>query len=242
MNLEILLKKIAERLVELGISEQRASTLALNSPDAIRNWRRGHDPRFSPVVKLCDFLEIPLIFKEKINYSNNIESLADCVIPHHGDIAAGGSDAPEDGRLPSFSGDTGDKVPAPTGVGVEEYSKNGGLLAVTVRGSSMQPKYCNGDYIYMYKNAPDLNNSELLGKDCAITLTSKHDHAVYLKCLRRPDNGEKSYFNLESINKNWDTMVNIPVKFALPVRFVQHKISLKTVPTSNFAILPQTPA
>ncbi len=213
---------VNQALKDNGISGRTASFAVVGHDGLVRDIRAKKSVSFDRLNILFDYLKIDLSIA--YNYSNNIESLADCVIPHHGDIAAGGSDAPEDGRLPSFFGDTGDKVPAPTGVGVEEYSKNGGLLAVTVRGSSMQPKYCNGDYIYMYKNAPDLNNSELLGKDCAITLTSKHDHAVYLKCLRRPDNGEDGFFNLESINKNWDTMVNIPVKYALPVRFVQHKI------------------
>ncbi len=220
ITIDKLIQIIDERLEIKGLNATQVSMDAVGKPDAIRTIRNRSMPKLDRWEKICKELDINF-------YTGLPEELCEQTdrIPHLGNIAAGGTDCPADGHLILNPQDNGDKVSAPAGIGLEEAAKFGGMFALNVKGQSMLPRYNNDDTIYMYQNDPvRFDFEKLIGKDCAITLTEKHDHAVYLKCLRRSDNGEKGYFNLESLNKEWDVMVNIPVEFALPVRFVQHKI------------------
>ncbi len=146
------------------------------------------------------------------------------MLDHYGDIAAGGSDHPNDGRI-WFAGTSGETVIPPPGFTDAELVRHGGLVALTVRGRSMVPKYHDGDYAYIYKDDPlRFEPEKLVGRDCVVTLTGAHDHAVYLKRLRRPDNGKDGFFNLESLNRDWDVMVDMPLNHILPVRAVKHRL------------------
>ena len=146
------------------------------------------------------------------------------MLDHYGDIAAGGSDHPNDGRI-WFAGTPGEAMTPPPGFTDPELMRHGGLVALTVRGRSMDPVYRDGDTVYIYRNDPVQHDMEkLIGLDCAVTLTGEHDHAVYLKRMRRPDNGEAGFFNLESLNGDWKTLVDMPITAALPIRHVRRRV------------------
>ena len=145
------------------------------------------------------------------------------VVPHYGEIGAGGGDMPTDGRVYHATGETTDSTGAPIDIKPQHLNRWGGLVALTVRGRSMEPLFRDGDTLYIYGDDPTAADPNLLiGKDCAVVLADEGE--TYIKRIRRADNGESGYFNLESLNPAWPTMTDIQLLQANPVRYIRRAI------------------
>jgi SOS-response transcriptional repressor LexA len=220
---------IRNRLGELGENPYSFETKHGFPKDTIRSVLRKDSKRSVPNIEktklICDALGLEFNIGPPRHNDADIPS-HEIETPYYGDIAAGGSSDPNDQRIYWASEYwEGEHIPGPAGITAEEMQRFGGLFGLTVRGDSMLPIYKDGDSIFVYGEDPlRFEFSRLMGNPCAVTLTEEHNNAVYLKRLRRPDNNEPGYANLESLNPTFPTMVNIPIYSALPVR--HHKPNL----------------
>lgn len=89
---------------------------------------------------------------------------------------------------------------------------SGTLIALIVRGSSMLPKYKDGDIIYIQRTHEGIL-PEYVGEDCAVRLVTGE---TYLKQLMRGD--VEGRFTLFSLNA--PPIENVEVEWATLVRFV----------------------
>ena len=192
--------------------------MAAGNPSLIKNIKAGSSPSVDTLEKLSKVLGIHFYY----GLPSEVEEPKDQA-RYFGEISAGGGDDPSDGRVTIVQDDTGETVSAPPGLIDGDLSKWGGLLALGVRGMSMHPQYSNGDTIYIYGDDPlRYDPDKLIGRDCAV-VCSDLEQLTYLKRIRRPDNGKKGYYNLESINLDWPMMVDMPVHYIYPVRYVRKK-------------------
>ena len=107
----------------------------------------------------------------------------------------------------------------------QHLTRWGGLVALTVRGRSMEPLFRHGDTLYIYGDDPVASDPErLIGKDCAVVLAGSREGEAYIKRIRRADSGEPGYFNLESLNPMWPVMVDMQLYQARPVRYIRRAI------------------
>jgi len=88
----------------------------------------------------------------------------------------------------------------------------GKLVALMVEGSSMLPKYREGDIIYIQRSHDGVLD-KYLGQDCAVRLATGE---TYLKQLVR--GSEPNRFTLRSLNA--PDMENVEVEWATPVVFI----------------------
>jgi repressor LexA len=96
-------------------------------------------------------------------------------------------------------------VPRPPGV-------TGKLVALMVDGSSMLPKYRDGDIIYIQRTHEGVLE-EYIGDDCAVRLVTGE---TYIKQLVR--GSEEGRFTLRSLNA--PDMENVEIEWATPVIFI----------------------
>lgn len=148
---------------------------------------KSNDIQLGTLVKLAGALDVPL--------SDLIAAPRVYIV---GYIGAGGEVIYEDlGR------DEG--VLRPPGI-------SGSLVALMVRGSSMLPKYRDGDIIYIQRTHEGVL-PEYIGEDCAVRLASGE---TYIKQLMA--GSEEGKFTLISLNA--PPMENVEVEWATLVRFV----------------------
>lgn len=88
----------------------------------------------------------------------------------------------------------------------------GTLIALEVQGTSMLPKYREGDIIYIQRSHDGLL-ADYLGEDCAVRLTTGE---TYIKQLIM--GSEEGRFTLLSLNA--DPLENVEVEWATPVLFI----------------------
>ncbi len=148
---------------------------------------KSQDVQIGTLTKLASALEVPLA-----------DLLASPRVPIVGHIGAGGSIVFEDLGID-------DTVLRPPGI-------SGTLVALAVRGSSMLPKYKDGDIIYIQRQHDGVL-PEYIGEDCAVRLTTGE---TYIKQLMH--GSEPGRFTLLSLNA--DPMENVEVEWATLVRFV----------------------
>lgn len=156
------------------------------------------DVQFSTLRKLAGALEVELG-----------DLLALPRVPIVGKIGAGGSvifvALQDDEQL-----DPEDMVLRPPGV-------SGKLVALVVEGSSMLPKYSDGDIIYIQREHDGILESDI-GDDCAVRLKSGE---TYVKQLVR--GSEPGRFTLRSLNA--PDMENVEVEWATRVLFIMPRRS-----------------
>jgi repressor LexA len=156
------------------------------------------DVQFSTLRKLAGALDVDLG-----------DLLALPRVPIVGKIGAGGSVAfmalQDDERV-----DPEDTVARPPGV-------TGKLVALVVEGSSMLPKYSDGDIIYIQRNHQGILESDI-GDDCAVRLATGE---TYVKQLVR--GSEPGKFTLRSLNA--PDMENVEVEWATRVLFIMPRRS-----------------
>lgn len=148
---------------------------------------KSRDVQVGTLIKLAGALDVPLS-----------DILAAPRVPVVGYIGAGGEIVFEDLG-------TEDEVLRPPGI-------SGTLIALVVRGSSMLPKYREGDIIYIQRNHDGVL-PEYVGEDCAVRLTTGE---TYIKQLIQ--GSEKGRFTLLSLNA--PPIENVKVEWATLVRFV----------------------
>lgn len=101
--------------------------------------------------------------------------------------------------------ETGDTVMRPPGV-------SGDLFALMVRGSSMLPKYRDGDVIYIQRQHDGVIPEDI-GEDCAVQVEGA---GLYIKQLVK--GSDEGRFTLLSLNA--PPMENVEVEWATPVLLV----------------------
>ena len=213
---------IDQALEDKGISAAEASRLAVGNSSAIKNIRLGQSPTIRQFEKLANVLGLELYIGPP-----RTEAIPEPpeIIPHYGEIGAGGSDFPTDGRIYEATGGATDTTGAPIDIQPQHLTRWGGLVALTVRGRSMEPLFRDGDTLYIYGDDPTASDPEgLIGKDCAVVLAGDRKGETYIKRIRRADNGKPGYFNLESINPIWHTMADVQLLQARPVRYIRRAI------------------
>ena len=130
-------------------------------------------------------------------------------VPIVGKIGAGGSVAFV-ALQENEQADIEDTVLRPPGV-------SGKLVALIVEGSSMLPKYSDGDIIYIQREHDGILESDI-GDDCAVRLKSGE---TYVKQLVR--GSEPGRFTLRSLNA--PDMENVEVEWATRVLFIMPRRS-----------------
>ena len=156
------------------------------------------DVQFSTLRKLAGALDVELA-----------DLLALPRVPIVGKIGAGGSVifvALQDEERPDLE----ESVPRPPGV-------SGKLVALVVEGSSMLPKYQNGDIIYIQRTHDGVLESDI-GDDCAVRLVTGE---TYVKQLVKGSQPER--FTLRSLNA--PDMENVEVEWATRVLFIMPRRS-----------------
>lgn len=151
----------------------------------------NRDVQLSTLTKLAGALDVDL---EQL--------LASPRVPVAGKIGAGGSVAFLD------TGETvepDETVPRPPGI-------SGKLIALVVDGSSMLPKYRDGDVIYIQRTHDGVLE-EYIGEDCAVRLASGE---TYVKQLARGSGPD--LYNLRSLNA--PDMEDVEIEWATPVLFI----------------------
>jgi phage repressor protein C with HTH and peptisase S24 domain len=123
-------------------------------------------------------------------------------VPIVGKIGAGGS---------VVFLDTGETI-EPDATVLRPPGISGKLIALMVDGSSMLPKYRDGDIIYIQRNYDGVLESSI-GEDCAVRLGSGE---TYIKQLAR--GSSEGLFTLRSLNA--PDMENVEVEWASPVLFI----------------------
>lgn len=130
-------------------------------------------------------------------------------VPIVGKIGAGGSvvfvAVQDDEQV-----DPEDTVLRPPGI-------SGKLVALEVEGSSMLPKYHDGDILYIQRNHEGILEEDI-GDDCAVRLKSGE---TYVKQLVRGSEPER--FTLRSLNA--PDMENVEVEWATRVLFIMPRRS-----------------
>jgi len=148
---------------------------------------KSQDIQISTLTKLAGALDIPLS-----------DLLAAPRISIVGRIGAGGTIIFED------LGNE-EKVMRPPGV-------SGTLVALIVEGSSMLPKYRDGDIIYIHRDHDGVLAS-YVGDDCAVRLTTGE---TYIKQLVKGSVEDR--WTLISLNA--PPMEDVEIEWATPVRFI----------------------
>lgn len=159
---------------------------------------KNSDVQFSTLRKLAGALDVEL---------GDLFALPR--VPIVGKIGAGGSVvfvALQDDEQPDLE----DSVLRPPGV-------SGKLIALVVEGSSMLPKYQDGDILYIQRTHNGVLESDI-GDDCAVRLATGE---TYVKQLVRGSEPER--FTLRSLNA--PDMENVEVEWATRVLFIMPRRS-----------------
>lgn len=160
-------------------------------------FEKSKDIQIGTLVKLAGALDVPL--------ADLVSAPRVAVV---GYIGAGGEIIFEDiGHE--------DTVLRPPGI-------SGTLIALVVRGSSMLPKYRDGDIIYIQRTHEGVL-PDYIGEDCAVRLASGE---TYIKQLIL--GSDKGKFTLLSLNA--PPMENVEVEWATLVRFVMPARSRRLLP------------
>jgi phage repressor protein C with HTH and peptisase S24 domain len=159
---------------------------------------KNSDVQLSTLRKLATALEVDLG-----------DLLALPRVPIVGKIGAGGSVAFLAIRDEDFL-EADESVPRPPAV-------SGKLVALIVEGSSMLPKYSDGDIIYIQRTHQGILEGDI-GDDCAVRLTTGE---TYVKQLVRGSKPER--FTLRSLNA--PDMENVEVEWATRVLFIMPRRS-----------------
>ena len=228
-------KKFHGRVISVHILLERLAVLFDASSDSelceksgigrstLGNWRqRGSLPKLEVLIDVAKKTGASLDY---LLLGNTSDSSAILDVPHYGEIGAGGGDMVSDGRIYEATRETPGATSAPVDAPLQHLTRWGGLVALTVRGRSMEPLFRHGDTLYIYGDDPVASDPErLIGKDCAVVLAGSREGEAYIKRIRRADSGEPGYFNLESLNPMWPVMVDMQLYQARPVRYIRRAI------------------
>lgn len=123
--------------------------------------------------------------------------ISGAAVPIKGRVGAGGSVIFEE--LVDHS------APRPPGLG-------GNIEALEVAGTSMLPRYSNGDIVYISRTTDGVQDEDI-GEYCAVRLTTGETYIKQLSHGSRP-----GFFTLRSLND--DDIVDVELEWATPIIFV----------------------
>lgn len=196
-NISIIRETIERAMQEKGFSKRSLSKAADLSESAVRDlMSRTDNPGIGTLRKIAEALEMPV---------DQLTGAA-IMVPVLGNIGAGGEvifaadpdiELHDAGNLPL--------VPRPPMV-------VGRLMALAVVGSSMLPKYEDGDVIYVRRDHDGVLPT-YLNRYCAVRTG---DGGTYLKILAQ--GSQPGRYTLRSLNAS--DMENVEVLWAAPVLFV----------------------
>ena len=199
-NIERIRILIEQQMQAKGFSRRSLSKAAELSESAVRDLlTRTANPGIDTLRRISEALEMPV---------DQLTGLAS-MVPVLGNIGAGGEivfDAEVDLEADGPQGFT--MVPRPP-------LTTGRLMALAVVGSSMLPKYEDGEIIYVRRDHDGLLPG-YVGKYCAVRTA---DGDTFLKILAK--GSEAGKYTLRSLNA--PDMENISVEWASPVLFVMPK-------------------
>lgn len=213
---------VTEALKRSGDSPITAANKLNLKRDAIRGVIRGASPSIDRAAEIAEALGLEFYIGPPRS-----ETIAEPpeIVPHYGEIGAGGGDMASDGRIYEATREAPGVTSAPIDTPPQHLTRWGGLVALTVRGRSMEPLFRHGDTLYIYGDDPVASDPErLIGKDCAVVLAGSREGEAYIKRIRRSDSGQAGFFNLESLNPMWPVMVDMQLYQARPVRYIRRAI------------------
>lgn len=195
------IRQTIEREMEAkGFSRRSLSTAAGLSQSAVRDLlTRTDNPGIDTLRKVAEALSMP------------VDALtgAGLTVPVVGNIGAGGEVL--------FSLDPDQELGAEAPAVPRPPLVSGRIMALVVVGSSMLPKYEDGEVIYVHAPANDGHIPDgAVGSYCAVRTA---DGGTYLKVLSKGT--EPRRFTLRSLNA--PDMENVEVVWASPVLFVMPK-------------------
>lgn len=196
-EIETIRAEIERAMKAKGFSRRSLSKAAELSESAVRDlMTRTDNPGIGTLRKIAEALEMP------------VDQLtgAGLRVPVLGNIGAGGEvlfAVDPDMELNDIEGF--DSVPRPPLV-------QGRLMALRVTGSSMLPKYEDGDIIYVRRDHEGVLPL-YIGRYCAVRT---HEGGTYLKILAA--GSQPGRYTLRSLNA--PDMENVEVDWASPVLFV----------------------
>ncbi len=167
----------------------------------IRDLRRSkaQSPKLSNAIKLANVLGLSV---EQIIAAGGNESFVDHI------AIAGLVGAGEQVDLfDAYDKGDGPKVSCPSGL------SSHGIVAVQVRGDSMEPVYSDGDILFYSRPAHDAVPTEALGSKC---VCEDGDGSAWVKMIKPGDS--PSSFHLISLNPQSLNRFNVTLKWAAPVR------------------------
>lgn len=202
-DIDAIRSAIEEAMKKKGYSRRSLSKAADLSESAVRDLlTRTDNPGISTLRKVAEALEMPF---------DSLTGAAQTV-PVLGNIGAGGQVlflADPDAEL--FDLDAFSHVPRPP-------LAVGRLMALAVVGSSMLPKYEDGDIVYVRRDHDGILPS-YLNRYCAVRTS---DGGTFLKILAA--GSAPGRYTLRSLNA--PDMENVEVTWATPVLFVMPKQAL----------------
>lgn len=199
-NIQAIRAAIETAMTEKGFSRRSLSKAANLSESAVRDLlTRTDNPGISTLRQVAEALEMPV---DRLTGSA-------IMVPVLGNIGAGGVvlfEGDPDAEL--YDQENLPMVPRPPLV-------SGRLMALAVVGSSMLPKYEDGDIIYVRRDHDGIMPS-YLNRYCAVRTA---DGGTYLKILS--PGSQPGRYTLRSLNA--PDMENVEVEWAARVAFVMPK-------------------
>lgn len=198
-NVQAIRDAIEAEMKKKGFSRRSLSSAAKLSESAVRDLlTRTNNPGIDTLRKVAEALEMP------------VDALtgAGLKVPVIGKIGAGGEVLFSIDPDAELNDDAVQMVPRPPLVA-------GRLMALQVVGSSMMPKYDDGEIVYVRAPSGDRGHipEDAIGSYCAIRTA---DGGTFLKVLTRGSQEER--FTLRSLNA--PDMENVEVIWASRVLFV----------------------
>lgn len=196
--------RIKLRIEELDLSEREVSMRVSNTPDLIRNIKRGKSKnlRGPRLLKLASALGVSVHWLQTGDETSIEGNIPKRMIPVVGYAGAGAEIFAIDDHA---KGAGMDEVEEPI-TGMSPSS-----VAVIVRGDSMLPVYRPGDLIF-YDSNDNGDLMHLIGKDCVVRLS---DGRTFLKELQ----WENGQFWLQSYNAR--PMINVEIEWAAKVEIIK---------------------
>lgn len=200
-------ERIEQEMSAKGFSRRSLSSAAGLSESAVRDvLDRTTNPGIGTLEKIAEALELP------IDALTGAQSLT----PICGNIGAGGEVLFTIDLDQELHSDDIEMVPRPPLVA-------GRLMALKVVGSSMLPKYEDGEVIYVTRDHDGLQ-PDYIGRYCAVRTA---DGGTWLKILANGSQPDR--YTLRSLNA--PDMENVEVVWASPVLFVMPR---QTVARGDF--------
>lgn len=198
-DIETIRENLRRIMAKTGVKPTTLSQRVGNSKTLVKDLlTKTGDVQLSTLRKLAGALDVQLG-----------DLLALPRVPIVGKIGAGGSVVFVAYREEDHI-EADETVPRPPGV-------TGKLIALVVEGSSMLPKYRDGDIIYIQRTHEGYLD-EYVGEDCAVRLKTGE---TYIKQLTR--GSEPNRFTLRSLNA--PDMENVEIEWATPVLFIMPRRS-----------------